>query len=174
MTSKAGPPRALVVMGVSGSGKSTLGRAVARALGWRYLEGDLFHPPQNIERMRAGIPLGDAERGPWLDALAHGVLAAQAADEGVVLACSALKRSYRQRLRAAVPGLRFAHLSIDPASARRRVNARAGHFMPSRLLDSQFACLEDPSGEPGVLLMDATLSRGALRRQLCAWLGERG
>lgn len=162
--------RTLVVMGVSGSGKSDISQAVARQLGWRHIEADQFHPRENVERMRAGIPLSDDDRSHWLDALISEMQAAEAAGEGFVLACSALKRSYRERLRAAVPGLRFAHLHIDQATALQRVGARPGHFMPTSLVDSQFATLEDPSGEPGVFRVDAAQSRSAVVEQVCAWV----
>lgn len=162
--------RTLVVMGVSGSGKSDISQAVARQLGWRHIEADQFHPRENVERMRAGIPLSDDDRSHWLDALIREMQAAEASDEGFVLACSALKRSYRERLRAAVPGLRFAHLDIDQATALQRVGARPGHFMPTSLVDSQFATLEDPSGEYGVLSVDAAQSRAVVVAQVCAWV----
>lgn len=162
--------RTLVVMGVSGSGKSDISQAVARQLGWRHIEADQFHPRENVERMRAGIPLSDDDRRHWLDALIIEMQAAQAAGEGFVLACSALKRSYRERLRGAVPGLRFAHLAIDHATALQRVGARPGHFMPTSLVDSQFATLEDPAGEPGVLAVNAAQSRSAVVGQVCAWV----
>ncbi|NQD94857.1 TRAP transporter small permease subunit, partial [Pseudomonas sp. CrR25] len=157
-------------MGVSGSGKSDISLAVATALGWRHIEADQFHPRENVELMRAGIPLSDDDRSHWLDALIAEMQAAEAADKGFVLACSALKRSYRERLRHAVPGLRFAHLEIDPATSLQRVGARPGHFMPTSLVDSQFATLEDPTGEPGVLTVDAKLSRGTVVEQVCAWV----
>ncbi|MBS7660614.1 TRAP transporter small permease subunit [Pseudomonas lalucatii] len=160
----------LVVMGVSGSGKSDISQAVATTLGWRHIEADQFHPQENVERMRAGIPLSDTDRVHWLDALIQQMQAAQAAGEGFVLACSALKLSYRERLRAAVPGLRFAHLHIDHATALQRVGARPGHFMPTSLVDSQFATLEAPDGEPGVLCLDGSQSRSELVEQVCAWV----
>ncbi|PAU65422.1 gluconokinase [Pseudomonas sp. PIC25] len=162
--------RTLVVMGVSGSGKSDVSQAVAAELGWRHIEADHFHPRENVERMRAGIPLGDEDRIHWLDALIVEMQAALAAGEGFVLACSALKRAYRDRLRAAVPGLRFAHLSIDHPTALQRVGARPGHFMPTSLVDSQFATLESPEGEPGVLCVDASQTRQAVVAEVCAWV----
>jgi gluconokinase len=165
------PARAtLVVMGVSGSGKSEISQAVAATLGWRHIEADHFHPPANVERMRAGIPLSDDDRSHWLDALCEQMLAAQAAGEGFVLACSALKRVYRVRLRAAVPGLQFVHLQIDHATALQRVGARPGHFMPTSLVDSQFATLETPAGEPHVCVLNAADSRESLLEQIRAWL----
>jgi gluconokinase len=162
--------RALVVMGVSGSGKSDISQAVAGKLGWRHIEADQFHPRENVERMRAGIPLSDDDRVHWLDALITEMQAAHLAGEGFVLACSALKRSYREQLRHAVPGLQFAHLHIDHATALQRVGARPGHFMPTSLVDSQFATLEAPAGECGVLTVDAAQSRAAVVEQVCVWV----
>lgn len=161
---------ALVVMGVSGSGKSDISQAVATALGWRHIEADHFHPAENVARMRAGIPLSDADRRQWLDALCEQMQAAQAAGEGFVLACSALKGAYRERLRGAVAGLQFAHLHIDHATALQRVGARPGHFMPTSLVDSQFATLESPADEPLVRVLDARQSRQALVEQIAAWV----
>lgn len=169
----AGPARlTLVVMGVSGSGKTEISQAVAAALGWRHIEADHFHPRENVERMRAGIPLSDDDRIHWLDSLIAEMQAAQASGEGFVLACSALKRTYRERLRAAVPGLQFAHLDIDQATALQRVGARPGHFMPTSLVDSQFSTLETPSGESHVLVVSAAQNRAAVVTQVCAWLAR--
>jgi len=151
----------LVVMGVSGSGKSEISQGVATALGWRHIEADHFHPPENIERMRADNALSDEDRRHWLDALCEQIQGAQAAGECFVLACSALKRAYRERLRQVVPGLQFVHLDIDHATAVQRVGARPGHFMPTSLVDSQFATLESPAGEPYVRVVDAQQSRQA-------------
>ncbi|RZS56921.1 gluconokinase [Sphaerotilus mobilis] len=145
---------ALVVMGVSGCGKSSLGEAVARELGWTLIEGDDFHPPANKTKMATGQPLVDADRIGWLDRLGREV---QAHPDGAVLTCSALKRSYRERLRAAAPGLRFAFLDLDIATAQARVSGRNAHFFSPTLVSSQFEALEPPSGEPGVLTLDATL-----------------
>ncbi|WP_051722457.1 gluconokinase [Streptomyces albus] len=137
-------PHVVVVMGVSGTGKTTVGRLLAAELGVPYAEADDFHPPANIEKMSAGIPLDDRDRAPWLDAIgawAHGRLG-----RGGVVSCSALKRAYRDRLRAAAPGLFFLHLAGDRALIAQRLGQRRGHFMPGALLDSQFAALE-PLGE---------------------------
>ncbi|QXE37644.1 gluconokinase [Streptomyces sp. GMY02] len=134
-------PHVVVVMGVAGTGKTTVGPLLAAALGVPYAEGDDFHPPANIAKMSAGIPLEDADRWPWLDAIgrwAHG-----RAGLGGVVSSSALKRSYRDRLRAAAPGAVFLHLTGDRALIGRRMAERKGHFMPPALLDSQFAALEN-------------------------------
>lgn len=161
----------IVVMGVAGCGKSSLGADLARALGLPLVEGDDFHPPANQQKMQDGIPLTDADRAGWLDALA-GELAA--APDGTVLTCSALKRAYRDRLRAAAPGLRFVHLVLTREEALRRVAARASHFFPSSLVDSQLATLESPAGEPGVFELDATLPPEALRAEALRQLGSSG
>ncbi|MEW2436132.1 gluconokinase [Streptomyces caniferus] len=133
-------PDVIVVMGVAGTGKTTIGPLVAAGLGVPYAEGDDFHPPANIAKMSAGIPLDDADRGPWLDAL--GAWAHERAGHGGVASCSALKRAYRDRLRAAAPGVVFLHLTGDRALIEERMAGRRGHFMPTALLDSQFATLE--------------------------------
>lgn len=138
-------------MGVSGSGKSTVGRMLAEALSLPFADADDFHPPANIAKMRAGTPLTDEDRWPWLDALGAW-LAAQPA--GGVVACSALKRAYRDRLRAALPGLRLLFLHGDPALIAARQAARPGHFMPPALMASQFATLEPPAPEEGAVLLD--------------------
>ncbi len=162
--------QALVVMGVSGSGKTETSHAVADALGFRHIEADHFHPEENVARMRAGTPLSDADRVEWLQKLIVEMQRAIADDVGFVLACSALKCRYRDLLRDAVPGLRFAHLSIDYETALERVGGRAGHFMPTSLVDSQFATLESPEGEPGVLVVDASQPRGAVLEEIVEWM----
>ncbi|PJN37102.1 gluconate kinase [Streptomyces sp. CB02959] len=141
----------IVVMGVAGTGKTTIGPLAADALCVPYAEGDDFHPPANIAKMSAGIPLDDADRGPWLDAI--GAWAHGRAGRGGVVSCSALKRAYRDRLRAAAPGVVFLHLAGDRALIEARMAERKGHFMPTALLDSQFATLE-PLGpdEAGVVV----------------------
>lgn len=141
-------------MGVTGSGKSTVGTRLAAVLGCPYLEGDDKHPPENIARMRSGIALTDADRAGWLDAVGRDITAATAAGLGVVAACSALKRDYRDRLRRHCPGIVFVYLAVDPQTARERVARRIGHFMPSSLVDSQFASLEPPAPDEAALTLD--------------------
>ncbi|MEU9102017.1 gluconokinase [Streptomyces sp. NPDC048361] len=133
-------PLTIVVMGVAGTGKTTIGPLVAARLGLPYAEGDDFHPAANVAKMSAGIALDDADRGPWLDAI--GAWAHGRAGLGGVVSSSALKRSYRDRLRAAAPGVVFLHLTGDRALIERRMAERKGHFMPAALLDSQFATLQ--------------------------------
>ncbi|MFJ8183911.1 gluconokinase [Streptomyces sp. NPDC096105] len=133
-------PRVLVVMGVAGTGKTTIGPLLAARLGVPYAEGDDFHPQSNIAKMSAGTPLTDDDRWPWLDAI--GDWAQGRAGLGGVVSCSALKRSYRDRLRAAAPGVVFVHLTGDRALVEDRMSQRQGHFMPTALLDSQFATLQ--------------------------------
>jgi carbohydrate kinase (thermoresistant glucokinase family) len=149
--SASGAP-AIVVMGVAGCGKSTVGTALARALGARFLDGDDFHPRANVEKMAAGTPLTDADRWPWLDRLAAEIAAARDRGRATVTACSALRRVYRDRLAARGP-VRFVHLSGDFELIAGRMAARAGHFMPRALLESQFATLEPLApDEPGLTL----------------------
>ena len=160
-----------VVMGVAGCGKSAVGRRMAAALQLPMVEGDDFHPPANVARMREGIALTDADREGWLTTLGQLL---QAQPQGAVLTCSALKKVYRDRLRNACPGLRFLFLEIDRASAGQRVAARAGtHFFSSALVDSQFATLESPVGEAGVLRLDALLDLPTLQQQASAWLATK-
>jgi gluconokinase len=132
----------IVLMGVSGAGKTTVGRLLAAALDAEFVEGDAYHPPANIEKMRRGIPLDDADRWPWLEILSAQIDRWLAAGSTVVLACSALKQRYRDVLAKGRPGVRFVHLEGDKALIRLRLDRRRGHYMPASLLDSQFAALE--------------------------------
>jgi gluconokinase len=159
----------VVVMGVSGCGKSEVGARLARALSIPLVEGDGFHPPANIAKMRQGLPLDDGDRAGWLQVLGE-QLAAQPG--GAVLTCSALKRTYRERLRAAAPGLRFVHLALTPQQALDRVASRKDHFYPPSLVASQFQALEDPASEPGVVTVDATLPLQAVVDAALAGLRE--
>ncbi|WP_280155087.1 gluconokinase [Piscinibacter sp. XHJ-5] len=158
----------VVFMGVAGCGKSSVAAAVAADAGLPLVEGDDFHPPGNRQKMTVGVPLTDADRVEWLTTLGEQL---RAYPDGVVLTCSALKRAYRDRLRAASPGLRFVFLDIPRDEALRRVAGRgAAHFFSADLVDSQFATLEPPLGEPGVLRVDARAPLEDLRRDVCAWL----
>lgn len=158
----------IVIMGVAGCGKSSLATLVVRSSGLKLIEGDDHHSPASRDKMRQGIALTDADREGWLATLSE-LLRAQ--PEGVVLTCSALKRAYRERLRQAAPGLRFVFLDISRVEAQARVSARApSHFFSSSLVDSQFATLENPIGEPGVLRLDALAPPEQLQQQVSAWL----
>lgn len=162
-------PPAIVVMGVSGCGKSSVGEACAQALGWTLHEGDAYHAPESIAKMRAGTPLTDADRAGWLDRLAA-LLAPSDEGQGVVLTCSALRRAYRDRLRAANPRLGFVFLALDYEQALVRVQSRAGHFFSPALVADQFATLESPEGEPRVLTIDATRPIAGLVAETTRWL----
>lgn len=157
----------VVVMGVAGCGKSSLGAAIAEAEGAKLIEGDAYHSEANREKMRRGIPLTDADRAGWLDLLAAELRVRGA---NTVLTCSALKRAYRDRLRAVIPDLRFVFMEIDPASARARVEVRDAHFFSPSLVTSQFAALESPVAEPGVLRVDALAPLAQLQAEVSAWL----
>jgi gluconokinase len=137
-------------MGVSGSGKSTVAAGLAERLGWEFAEGDDFHPAENVAKMRAGIPLDDEDRWPWLRAVADWIGERERAGRSVVVTCSALKRSYRDVLRDGHPSVWFAHVTVDPDLLRDRIGRRTGHYMPASLLDSQLATLEPlEDDEPG-------------------------
>ncbi|WP_189930385.1 gluconokinase [Streptomyces sulfonofaciens] len=147
-------PQVVVVMGVAGTGKTTIGPRLAAALGVPYAEGDDFHPPANIAKMTAGTPLTDDDRWPWLDAI--GSWARGRAGRGGVVSSSALKRSYRDRLRAAAPGLVFVHLAGDRRLIEDRMAHREGHFMPTALLDSQFAALQPLEADEAGVTVDVS------------------
>ncbi|MCM2295962.1 gluconokinase [Rhodoferax sp.] len=158
----------IVIMGVAGCGKSSLGAALARTLGIPLIEGDNFHSAASRSKMSQGIALTDADRDGWLDTLCEQL---RAYPEGVVMTCSALKKVYRDRLRHAAPALRFAFLDISRNDAQVRVQARAKeHFFATTLVDSQFATLQDPTGEPGVLALDATEPLQHLTDQVATWM----
>jgi gluconokinase len=157
----------IVIMGVSGCGKSSLGEAVAQVTGLPLVEGDDYHSPANRDKMARGIALTDADRADWLATLGAQL---QVRPDGVVVTCSALKRAYRDRLRQAAPGLRFVFLDIGQAEAQARVSARAAHFFSTKLVDNQFATLESPMGEAGVLRLDATLALTQLQSAVTEWL----
>lgn len=152
-------PCALVVMGVSGSGKSTIAEHLAARLGWRYVDGDLFHPPANVAKMSAGHPLTDQDRWPWLRAIAAEIDRLAAAGERAVVACSALKRAYRDILVHGRDDVRIVFLDGTKELIAKRLDARKGHFMPPGLLDSQFETLEPPqqSEHPLTVSIDASV-----------------
>jgi carbohydrate kinase (thermoresistant glucokinase family) len=157
-------------MGVSGSGKSTVGRAVADALGASFVDGDDLHPAANVAKMAAGIPLTDADREPWLRAV--GRTLADGDDTGVVVACSALKRSYRDLIRAEAPGTVFAELD-GPRELLQERMIRPGHFMPASLLDSQLATLEPLQADEAGLRLDIAESPAELAAAIVDRVGRR-
>jgi gluconokinase len=152
----------IVVMGVCGSGKSTVGRALAAALGLPFVEGDDLHPPRNVALMAAGTPLTDEDRGDWLRTLAEVLAGAAARRQGVVVSCSALKRSYRDLLRRGAPALRLVFLHGTPALLAERLQQRSGHYMPASLLDSQLQTLEPPGDEEHPVRLDIAAPAAAL------------
>lgn len=160
----------LVIMGVTGAGKSTVGTLLAERLGLAFRDADDFHPPANIAKMSSGTPLTDEDRRPWLDAI--GAHLAAHRGKGCVVTCSALKRRYRDRLRAAAPDLRFIHLHGDVALVAARQAARQGHFMPASLIASQFATLEPPAAEERVIALDVAASPAMLAEAAIAALQE--
>jgi gluconokinase len=143
-----------IVMGVSGSGKTTVAKALAQEQGWILLEGDSFHPPANIAKMKAGIPLTDEDRWPWLQAIAAREDELLAAGQSAVVACSALRRAYRDILIGQRPDTLLVYLRGSKALIAERMQARKGHFMPPALLDSQFATLEEPGPEEHPIIVD--------------------
>jgi gluconokinase len=155
---RIGVPPVVIVMGVAGSGKSFVGEALAERLGWRFIEGDALHPPENVARMASGQPLTDENRWGWLDAIGTVIAKAVAEGDRVVATCSALKRTYRDRLRGWREDILFLHVDVDKETARLRVGSRKGHFMPASLVDSQFAALEPPAPDERALTLDGTLA----------------
>lgn len=151
-----------VVMGVSGSGKSSVGQQLAQALQRPFIEGDAYHSPANIARMSAGIALSDADRADWLAALGEEIRRARHAHGGYVLSCSALKRHYRDHLRAADPQLRFAHLHGETALLAQRMAGRNAHFMPPSLLASQLAALQPLQADEAGIVLDIRHSTAEL------------
>jgi gluconokinase len=151
----------VVVMGVSGTGKSVVGEGLAAELEFEFIEGDDHHPQANIEKMAAGIPLTDEDRAPWLKALADLVAAWHARGEATVLACSALRRAYRDELRSAIPSDEsfVIELDADAGTLRARMESRRGHYMPASLLDSQLATLEPLEADEAGVAIDATQAR---------------
>lgn len=149
----AGDPLVLVLMGVSGCGKSTVAGVLAGRLGWPFEEGDARHPRANVDKMASGHPLTDEERWPWLDLVAEWIESRLDAEQSGIITCSALKRSYRDRLNRRGKGVTFVYLAGDKETIAARLSVRQGHFFPTTLLDSQFADLEEPTAdEPSMRL----------------------
>lgn len=145
-----------IVMGVCGSGKTVIGSALAAALGVEFVEGDEFHPPDNVRKMAAGIPLTDDDRVGWLDSLSQRLRQAKRTDETIVMSCSALKRAYREILRRGAPGLQLIWLHGPRELLQQRMATRKGHFMPVALLDSQLATLEAPTPDEAAWEFDVS------------------
>jgi gluconokinase len=162
-----------VMMGVSGSGKTTIAQGVAQRMGWKLLEGDKFHPPANIEKMSHGIPLTDEDRWPWLHAIAAEIDALRARGEPAVVACSALKRAYRDVLAANRPDVVLVYLRGDKDLIATRMAARKGHFMPPALLDSQFATLEEPGPDEHPITVSIAPPAQAIIDEVVRQLKER-
>ena len=167
MTSVA-RPALVVVMGVSGCGKTTAGEALGARLGLRYRDADGFHPQANIDKMKAGHPLTDDDRWPWLDAM--GAWLAAHADSGAIVSCSALRRTYRDRFRAAVPTVAFWHLAGPETIVRTRLEARHDHFMPASLLVSQYATLEPLEPDERGVTVDLDQPVQTLVDEFVGWL----
>ncbi|GJD49517.1 Gluconokinase [Methylobacterium crusticola] len=167
---KAALPAVLVVMGVSGSGKTTVASLLAGRLGWEFEDGDDFHPPANVEKMQAGTPLTDEDRGPWLAAIAAWIDGIRAGGGHGVVTCSALKRAYRDVLIGARADVRLVYLEGDRALIGRRMAARHGHFMPTSLLDSQFRTLEVPTPDENPLVVSVARAPKAIVTAIAAAL----
>jgi gluconokinase len=144
---------AVVIMGVSGSGKSTVGSLLAGRLGWEFEDGDWFHPPANVEKMHQGIPLTDEDRWPWLKAIAAFIDETRRTGKHAVIACSALRRRYRDILLRGRPDVRLVYLKGSEPLIARRIATRHGHFMPADLLHSQFETLEEPAAEERAIVV---------------------
>jgi gluconokinase len=164
-------PAAVVVMGVAGSGKSTIAAALAARLGWVYADGDSFHPPANVAKMTAGQPLDDTDREPWLRAIAAWIDERATAGETGVVACSALKRAYRDILRSATGPVRIVYLAGQGGLIKDRMARRAGHFMPTSLLESQFRTLEPPTPDEHAITVDIAGAPEAIVAQIVRGLG---
>ena len=157
-------------MGVSGSGKSVVGQALARDLGWPFFDADDFHPPENVAKMAVGTPLTDADRWPWLDRLALEMGAIDKRGDNAVLACSALRQAYRDRISRA-GDVRFVHLAGDYDTIAKRIAARPHHYMPVSLLKSQFDALEEPTADERPLVMPIEGPPAQLADEIAARLG---
>jgi gluconokinase len=151
------PPSILLLMGVSGCGKTTTAQRLAKRLNWHFRDGDSFHPPTNVAKMQAGIPLSDDDRWPWLDAIGAWVDELIASGSRGVVTCSALKRSYRLRLLHNRPQMQLIYLKGSPELISDRISRRRNHFMPPALLASQFATLEEPRGAERPIIINVAM-----------------
>jgi carbohydrate kinase (thermoresistant glucokinase family) len=145
------PPHAIITFGVSGSGKTTVAEVLAKRLGWSFVDGDAFHPVANVEKMRSGTPLTDEDRWPWLKAIAAEIARRRTAKDRVVIACSALKRAYRDILVDGHPDVLLVHMKGSRELIMSRLAPRQGHYFPASLLDSQLATLEEPDASENAL-----------------------
>ncbi|HEX2941771.1 MAG TPA: gluconokinase [Rhodopila sp.] len=162
----------VVVMGVSGSGKTTIAAALAQEKGWLLLEGDSFHSPANVAKMKAGTPLTDEDRWPWLRAIAERADALHAEGKSTVIACSALKRAYRDILIGNRPDAVLVYLRGSKQVIHDRIAARKGHFMPPALLDSQFTTLEEPGADEHPIVVDIAATPDAMVASVVRQLKE--
>lgn len=165
-------PTVLVVMGVSGSGKSTVAGLLAERLGWAFVDGDDLHTPEHVARMRAGHPLGDAERAPWLASVRSWIDARLAAGANGIVVCSALRRSYRDAVTQGRRAVRIVYLEGSRALIAERLSRRRGHFMPAALLDSQFAALEPPGPDERPITVGITDGPEAIAATIAARLED--
>ncbi len=169
MTRKGGT--VIIVMGVASSGKTTVAAGLARHLGWTFRDADSFHPPANVAKMSAGLPLADADRWPWLDAIVAWMNQCVDAGEPAVVTCSALKRGYRDRLRTSRADIRLVHLHGPKELLAARIAARQAHFMPAALLDSQYATLEMPMPDEHAYLVSVETPPEAIIAELAKMFG---
>ena len=169
LTAQSGTPDVIVVMGVSGSGKSTVAKGIATTMSWEFAEGDEFHPKANVEKMASGQPLTDEDRWPWLRLIGDWISERVSHGQSAVVACSALRRAYRDLLREGRPQVRFCHVDADAEVIEERMDSREGHYMPASLLASQFATLEGlGEDEPGVVVSNDGSQDDVLVRALRA------
>lgn len=170
MRHKPVSPCIAVVMGVAGAGKTTVGERLAERLGWEFIEGDRLHPPQNVAKMQSGHPLTDADRMPWLAAIAQAIDVWRAAGSRGVITCSALKRDYRRRIIGGQADVRLVYLDGSRELIGERLAARRGHFMPAALLDSQFAALEPPGPDENPITVSVDQPLDGIVAQIAAAL----
>jgi gluconokinase len=165
-------PVVVVLMGVSGCGKSTAGKGLAQALGWPFRDADSFHPPANIDKMSRGVPLEDADRWPWLSAIAQWIDAQREAGAPGIVSCSALKSAYRERIIGPRSGVRLVYLKGEMGLIAGRLTQRKGHFMPAALLRSQFDALEEPVQAERPLIVAIAPPPEEIVAAIIAGLGE--
>lgn len=165
------PPTVLLLMGVAGCGKSTIGQRLSRRLGWEFRDADSFHPPANIEKMSSGTPLTDDDRWPWLDAIAAWIDDHAEAGTPAIVTCSALKRAYRARIVGRRDGIRLVYLKGSKQLISDRMARRKNHFMPTALLESQFATLEEPGPAEKPIVVNVALPPNRLAEQIISRCG---